>query len=443
MFKMTDYFKKNLVLLVSVFAAHFVSKFHYVFYDKMSIIPTVLIFLAVCSLVYIVMDKFIKIFKKEGDTFSKTDAVFLFVFFLILFLPMMHVNPHASSVIENRKLALYKPFFKKVDGKIRINKQYSSDFDKWFGDRFNLREFYYSLAHLKYKYTDRWENDAIIQAKDGWLFFKLDNRIAEYQNLTAFKPKELAKIAKYLNSVNDYCKQHNKRFYILIIPNKDRIYPEKMPDYILKKRPDTESKTFQLINYLEKNTDIKVIYPYELLRKNKDKGILYYKQDTHWNDLGASLVYDDLIARMNADGLKIKPYDYRPLLKFQKYTLGDIYQRLPNIIRKPDENDYVKYDIPLKYNMDSTSAPKGQPYWRIPYIKTKYYGLKTPKLCVYRDSFMYALIPFLSSTFSDVTYCWTYDISEKEIREADIVILEITEVFLHYLLDCSGYFADK
>ncbi|MBQ8660319.1 MAG: hypothetical protein IJ473_01910, partial [Alphaproteobacteria bacterium] len=68
---------------------------------------------------------------------NKIDAVFITLFGVILFIPMMKISDKEKSDKENRMLAKYQPLFS--NGK--LNEKYGSQFDSWFNDRFNGRDF--------------------------------------------------------------------------------------------------------------------------------------------------------------------------------------------------------------------------------------------------------------------------------------------------------------
>lgn len=70
-------------------------------------------------------------------------------------------------------------------------------------------------------------------------------------------------------------------FTILIVPSKEVMYPEYMPDSI--KRKSTVTRADQLVKYLQKNTELKIVYPKEEFMEAKQNHQLYYKTDTHWN----------------------------------------------------------------------------------------------------------------------------------------------------------------
>ena len=97
-------------------------------------------------------------------------------------------------------------------------------------------------------------------------------------------------MAQYLSDVDDWATKNGKTFYYVIAPDKNKIYGENIVN-INKIRPDSEGRANQVVKYLKDNTTVKVIYPYEALMNNKDKGLLYYKKDTHWNYFGAYFLY--------------------------------------------------------------------------------------------------------------------------------------------------------
>jgi hypothetical protein len=61
---------------------------------------------------------------------------------------------------------------------------------------------------------------------------------------------------------------------------------------------------------------------------------------------------------------------------------------------------------------------------------------RLPKALVFRDSFSWQLIPFLSESFRSVVYVWTFDFLPEliEREQPDVVILECVERYLNALL---------
>ncbi len=352
---------------------------------------------------------------------SRIDIIFLTIFFTMLFIPMSHINYDEISKDENRLLEKMSPFITEYG---EINYDFGKNFESWFNDRFFLRKF---LMELKYVvFADR-ETSRVIIAKDGWLFYKADKSIRNYQNDLCTQ-EELEKAANYLISINNYCKKHNKKFYFIVAPDKNKIYGEYFPDYYKKFRPDSESRFFQFKKYLEANSDIKVIYLYDALIKNKDKGLLYWKHDTHWNSFGAYIGYKEITKQLIADGIKIKTVNFDNCISKELETKHqDLAFMLPELMRKPDKTQYLTVHAGKDSYIERTVPTEKNP-WQL--ISTHNKIIKTPKVYAYRDSFSENLIPLLSNTFQDITYNWTKQATADEIQDADIVIFETVERYV-------------
>lgn len=133
----------------------------------------------------------------------------------------------------------------------------------------------------------------VIIGKDGWLFLgngfnkSITKKISGYNG--KFKT-EINEAEQSVTSWNKYLHQigvHN--FYIVIGPDKDSIYPEFTPDWY-KQNNDSISS-----NLIRMNPDI-YVDTYSSIKEEKlsTKLPLYFKTDTHWNELGASKAFDAL-----------------------------------------------------------------------------------------------------------------------------------------------------
>lgn len=348
---------------------------------------------------------------------SRVDIVFLCIFFSMLFIPMSHINQDEISKSENRTLAKWKPLLKN-DGTLNYN--FGKDFEAWFNDRFNCRKQLVLIKITK-------EHKRVLYGKDDWLFYKGSNSIANYRNTKLFSAEELQSLADYLSSIDDYCRKNNKIFYFFIAPDKNKIYGEYYPDYIIKINPDSKSRANQLISYLKANTNINVIYPYEILKQNKDKGFLYYKQDTHWNSFGAYFGYNLLMDEIKKDFPNIHQI---VITKYESEFVpgGDLSNMLQEKI-SPDKTEYTKINPEIKYEIFGNNNKREDLHSDL--------NINTPKVTMYRDSFSSALIPFLSNTFSSIDYYWRNNVKKDEIHRSDIVIFEKVERELPQLLKCQ------
>ena len=148
---------------------------------------------------------------------SRTDIVFLFVFFALLFVPMSHINGDKISKLENRKLA--EPASLTVTdmrGEVSLNYTFGRDFENWLNDRFNKRELFQKLnMFLKYHLNSNYySNGTVTMYKKGNLMYKNG-----YWGLGGFggKKEDVLKVyADNLNKINGYCEKNGIKLFLKI-----------------------------------------------------------------------------------------------------------------------------------------------------------------------------------------------------------------------------------
>jgi hypothetical protein len=340
---------------------------------------------------------------------------------------MSKINFNDVSVNENRNLKKYNPFFNE-NGK--INYEWGKDFEEFFNDRFNKRDKIVNLYHhAKNIISNNIADYSAFRGQDGWWFSEdsfysikvLGKTLSPYTN------DELQKIAVYLQSVNDWCKKNNKKFYFFIPPNNQRIYPEYFPSFIRKPLLNNQQRTQQLLKYLQDHTNIKVIYPIDLLIEHKKDGLLYWKTDTHWNELGAFWGYFALMHEISKD-FNIKPIVYENL-KETYYYRGDLSRPYISI-----EDDKTIYWVPNIMKEYKEFIERKQYYIFLENNSRKY------NIVMFRDSFSTLMLPYLGNTFRKVSALGYLELVPKDLEyikndNADIVIFEMLESSLVNLIN--------
>lgn len=133
------------------------------------------------------------------------------------------------------------------------------------------------------------ESTQVLLGKDDWLFYKtqLDGHpLWDYMGINHFTEDELAAMAANLTQMRDYFeKERGIDFYLTALPNKEIVYEEYMPDTIA--RADEVSRGEQVAEYMWANTDLVYVFPKQALSEAKEQYQVYYKTDTHWNQIGA------------------------------------------------------------------------------------------------------------------------------------------------------------
>ena len=123
--------------------------------------------------------------------------------------------------------------------------------------------------------------------KETWLFYSDDtdqNPIKDAQGVSTFKNSVKNCMVNNASKYTKLLEDKGISAYYLVIPNKENIYREMLPDYIEIK--SNKSRFDGIVDRL-RDGGVNVIYLKDKLLDAKETGQLYYAQDTHWNDYGA------------------------------------------------------------------------------------------------------------------------------------------------------------
>lgn len=151
----------------------------------------------------------------------------------------------------------------------------------------------------------------VIFGKDNWLFFQNNADGASYHDYVgdnAFSETELLAIKDNLEAQKKKAEEAGAKFILMIYPNKEIVYSDKMPSYIT--RESVTTRTDKLVAYLQENSDIEIIYPKEQLLAQKDAYQLYYATDTHCNMLGCFVGLCELMQVEYGKNLKLDADDF-------------------------------------------------------------------------------------------------------------------------------------
>lgn len=362
---------------------------------------------------------------------DKANLIFLALAIIILVLPITKIDDEKDSRFENRRLNAKPSLYLNNN----FNYDYGRKFEAWLSDHFRGRERFFKIySTLDKKLANRLENKIALEGKDTWLFYKGDHSIKNYQNLNNFTVAQLVKIKSRLEAKRDYCKSLGIDYYVLIAPDKNQVYPEYFPEEY--NRIGKESRGTQLYNYLKNNSTIKIAYPLEELNKAKNHYEVYYRNDTHWNSVGAYYGYEALFTLIKADYNSLEKQNIKDFSINKRNYNGDLQNMLRLQERKYDtlftsrlRNNNYKQNNPKK--VEGVTAQKGRPIVftdsKLPY-----------SAIVFRDSFSTALIPYISYQFGHVEYYWTRDFEKNKQylkkKRPNIVIEECVERYVQALI---------
>ena len=353
-----------------------------------------------------------------------TAGIYIAIFLILITLPVLgHFFgwDRGLTLNENRHLA------KSPKLSLQDVWTFSSNYVNYFNDNFGFRSQLLELDRLvdiKLFKTAPPQSGVTI-GKDGWLFYTADDNYLDTVNGEPLSDSELSQIRDNLEQAKKYFESKGARFYVILVPTAQSIYPEYLPDWV--KKANQQSRLDQLTNYLVKNSDIDFINPTDQLIAAKNRYKVYYQHDTHWTQMGAFVAYTTLMSHIQKDFPDIKPLALSDLsIRYRESQTKDMEGML-GVSNYYHENEPI---LTPKAGFRSTSLTPGCQTTDIkcPEVVRINPNAKL-KLLAYRDSYAVDMIPFLSEHFSYADYIWGVNplstaMVDKE--KPDVVIFEHT-----------------
>lgn len=228
-------------------------------------------------------------------------ALFLILLYVPTIVGVVAGDSVKSANLENRRLNALPEFSLKNIGDL------PRGYEAYYADNQPFRDQLITFRALMSRALyDRDISNQVVFGKDDWLFYcnKADGApIDSYRGEDLLSRQELRQIATSLMQTRDNLRKRGCDFVLFIAPNKERVYSEYMPDRFGP--PAERYGVGQLVDFLRRSTDLKVVYPYEELMQAKqafEDIPIYYSKDTHWNHVGG---YIGARALMRALGVEL------------------------------------------------------------------------------------------------------------------------------------------
>lgn len=240
------------------------------------------------------------------------------------------------------------------------------------------------------------QSDTVLLGQDNWLFQKNVNdsrSIDDYQGLNHYSAQQLEEITEKLIYLDSVLQSKGVQFYMLIPPNKEQVYSRYMPGEI----PVVDiSKTQQLYDYISANSEVNIFYPAQQLKDISSAEQVYYKYDTHWNNLGAlralQMIFD------NFDNACITATDGAPLM-----DLANVSSIYPFV----EKDSY--YDVQI--DCEPTNR----------------------QICFLHDSFGDMMIPIMRKAYTVQDNIYAHFDKFYISKDTNILLVEINERYLYRL----------
>jgi hypothetical protein len=201
---------------------------------------------------------------------------------------------------ENRTLAPF-PVLNRSLASIRA---YGPGLDDWFSDHFRFRSdlirWYGESRYFGFGVSP---SPMVIRGENGWLYYEEDGGIEDYANEPLLDADALHAWHETVVRARDWCKARGIAYVFVIAPDKHKIYPEHYDPHIHPVA--TASRTDQVLEALA-DTGVAVdVRPAMMAAKADDR--LFHLTDTHWNDRGAFVAYQQIIEAVRKQRPAVPP----------------------------------------------------------------------------------------------------------------------------------------
>jgi hypothetical protein len=321
---------------------------------------------------------------------------------------------------ENRELAGFPP----LTGSWRTIAAFGPGLSAWFDDHFGFRSTlvrWYGESRLYGLGVS--PTTTVVKGHAGWFFYGDDKSVEDYAEVEPMTETAISNWRSAVLRAHDWLDARGIAFVFTVAPDKYVVYPEEMPATIAK--VGDLSRTDQLLTGLQ-DTGIAVdVRP--ALFNGRQSERLYQQTDTHWNDRGALLAYQQIITLVRVRVPRTPPAWTRDDFKPAEHDIEGLdlagMMGLKRVLR---ETDLVL--IPTRPRRAKVLEPAGAaPTDEEGRIVTEIDDPSLPRAVIFRDSFVSRLVPFLSEHFSRAVYLWQNDFDADVVAKEhpDVVIQEI------------------
>lgn len=340
-------------------------------------------------------------------------------FLALITLPLIMMDSGSGSLKSEKRQRAPRPSL--AAGAASLPQQ----FDAFFRDHVGFRDSLIRLHHvLKVKYLNESPVPNVIVGNTGWLFYAgysdgLDIRDfagkyrADHLAVDRWLESQLTRQAEYA--------ARGIRYLIVLIPNKQSMYPEHVP---ARYGPQAPGALDAWLARARHHPELEMIDLRPILQAHLDEP-LFYKLDTHWNGHGVFYAAQAIVARIHTWFPAVAP------LQREDYSIttsprggGD----LATMLALDDAFTDTSYDYTPLNPTGARLVQAEHRIWERP-------EAALPRLLLLGDSFGEGLADRLADSFARVYYYNSpgYKRALLSEEQPDVVVLAFCERYLHYL----------
>lgn len=328
-------------------------------------------------------------------------AIFLAAIFAPLLAMPLGLGVRGSKEEEKRDPAA----FPARPHSLKELREYPRLFDAWLQDHFGFRvPMIRAHSRLLYFGLKTSPSPKVVLGKDGWLYYNGlmagdGDPVADFRGTKPLSAYQLERWRWMFQDESDWFAEHGIRFLLALIPGKEGVYPEHVPDWMTRVYSQTTLE--QLASHLAGKCSFAYtnLLPTVVAASKTERA--YWVTDTHWNEFGAWHGYRGIIAQVAEWYPAVTvPTEDQFKIGYGDYYAGDLAQMM---YLRADLREHMIY-MTSKTPLQATQQLLGDR--ELPDLVTTVADTNLPRTVIFRDSFTEYMIPYLSEHFSTAFYRW-------------------------------------
>jgi len=362
-------------------------------------------------------------------------------FLLPVFLPLLFLGRpglFGSALQENKRPQEFPKTWS-----IRYPERLSA----YFNDNFGFRNALFFLgSRIMFALGVPSTHPSVVVGEDGWLFYTDYEDLGratmkDFRGRMRFMPDELALIRRNAEGTGRAFSRCGVRLVLWLIPNKQSVYGEHLSGF---KEAKGSKRLDQVLETLRDVRGLEVVDARPALRAAKSivgGSDLYYRTDTHWNELGAFVAYRGLVNRLR-DVMVLPNPEYTELSRYEIRTYpfagGDLAANMLNASWR-----FADTGISLVPRFKRTAVRNAgrQDALRAGVEPSKLWSTwtnpsATASVVVYGDSFSHNAVPYIEEHFRRGVVIASHVLDGEVIGKLhpDVAILQMVERYTGRLL---------
>ena len=291
----------------------------------------------------------------------------------------------------------------------------SGRFEAYFNDHFGFRKrLIHWLAVAKVKVLGVTSTPVVILGSNGWLYFGSESALSSYRALRPFSLEQLEAYHQIIEARRDWLAVRGIPYVLIILPNKDTIYPEFMPAAYNEVNP--KSRLDQLLDYMKVHSSVLILDVREDLRRARRLSACM-TSPTATGTCGAATWLTGGSCRLLA---WFPDAHARPRSAFHDVVEigpgGDLARMLGVPDQFPEER--LKLEPRERWSFSHSEETPSIAHTAYPELAmaTECQGADLPRAVLFRDSFAVQLIPFLAEHFERMLCIWDNNFDQAIIE---------------------------